>query len=49
MRKKLLLDLIKSYMKLEIDNQLEIHKDHIIVFLADNSVAKISIKKSPLA
>ena len=45
MSKKFLFDLIKSCMKLEIANPMEIHKDYILVFLADNSVAKISIKK----
>ncbi len=46
MTKKFLFDLIKSYMKLEIANVMEIHKNEIIIFLADNSVAKISIKKA---
>ena len=45
MSKKFLFDLIKSCMKLEIANVMEIHNDYILVFLGDNSVAKISIKK----
>ena len=46
MTKKFLFDLIKFCMKLEIGNEIEIHKDYILVFLTDNSVAKISIKKA---
>ncbi len=45
MTQRFLLDLIKSCMKLEIANVIDINDDNIIVFLVDNTVAKISIKK----
>lgn len=44
MTKKFLIDLIKSCMKLEIANIFQFKKDCILVYLADNTVAKISIK-----
>ncbi len=46
MNKKLIFDLIKSCMKLEIENLIEIKKDYILVYLLDNSVAKISVKQA---